>query len=533
MASSADRQKHYRLFSSPTPDSPFYDDFVKYYKQKFKNEPQAQKKSEENFRQAVCIINTQLKNGAGLLVDSEFRYFLPEFNSRNFKFGFGSMPPAFVVLEGFFYFNKDLFLFELFPEEDYLFSSFDFIDFVTSEKSTKSIDYLKDSIEDNVIYSYNILNNLKEITFKSNEGNEFIFAGVSMIKRKDEINLFIVAGEKADIPTESKNLPSLEGYDIGRNYIMPADDRKREVVQLLNYPDFRKIFLYLRINLDTKTIDTRYIQKDEGNSFSTITDDYDMLLRAMHGKKEYDEYILNSIKELNSYNAILEVAYNCLYLPEYFDQNEDDIVVEEHPTALSSEKLKPSLFKKDKKYSSDHFFKTKDIWTLDKNNKTLSKQNFSADELKIEMSGYWKNLEIGQQGKDKKGNAIHNRTWVDQTLSWYESDPASNRETKIQSSFTKKGYIYILHNPSHPSNVFKIGLTTKTVEERASQLSGTPSVDKFLIAHSWLVNDCVLAEKLIHHALNKYRMNERREFFKIEFSEALRIIVPIIENLDK
>lgn len=531
MTSSTDRHKHYRRFSSPTPDSPFYDRFMEHYKEKFRKDPKAQKESRERYKKAVSIINTQLKNGADLLVDSEFRYFLTEFNSRNFEFGFASLPSSFNVLEGFFNFRKDLFLFEMYPEEDYIFSSFDFLDFVTSDKHSKSIDYLKDSIEDEVIYSYNILNDPKEITFKSDDGMEFIFAGLSMIKRKEEIYLFVVAGEKCDLAEESKKLSELDKPGFGRSYIKPTEERKREVVPLLNYDDYRKIFLYLRINLDTKTIDTRYVQKDHGNGFYTITDDYDMLISSMKGK--YEEYIKNSIKEINSYDPIFEVAYNCLYLPEYFDQNEDDIVIEEHQTALLQEKIKPSVFKKDKIFSSDHFLKTKDIWTLDKNSKPFLNNTFSADELRIETSGYWKNIEVGKKGKDKKGEVIHNKTWVDQTLSWYETDSPTIHQTKIKSSSNKGGYIYILHNPGHPVNLFKIGLTTKTVEERAKQLSGTPSVDRFLIAHSWPVNDCILAEKIIHQALEKYRINEKREFFQIDFSEVLSIIAPIIDDLNK
>jgi len=533
MTTSTERHKHYRQFSSPTPDSPFYGGFSKFYQERFQNDPKAQKASKEKYIKAVSIINTQLKNGAGLLVDSEFRYFLTEFNARNFQFGFASLPSAFNILEGFFNWRKDLFLFEMFPEEDYLFSSFDFIDFVTSNKQSKSLEYLKESIEDDVIYSYNILNDPKELTFKSINGKEFVLAGASMIKRKDEIDLFVVAGEKCDVEEESKKLVALDKSDYGRSYIKPAEERKREVVPLLNFKDYRKIFLYLRVNLHTKTIDTRYVQKDDGNSLPTITDDYDMLIRSMKGEKKYEEYIRNSIKEINEYDPIFEVAYNCLYLPEYFDQNEDDIVVEEHQTDLSKEKVKPSVFKKDKKFSSEHFLKTKDVWTLDKNNKTKPTNPFSANELKIETSGYWKNLHVGKQGKDKKGQVIHNKTWVDETLSWYETDTPIIHQTQITTSSNKTGYIYILHNPGHSVNLFKIGLTTKTVEERAKQLSGTSSVDKFLIAHSWIVKDCVVAEKLIHNALDGFRMNEKREFFQIEFSEALKIIEPIIADLNK
>lgn len=101
MSSVNERLKHYKLFSSPTPDSPIYEDFMKFYEQKFKNDPNVQKKSKGKFEQAISILNTQLKNGTGLLFDTEFRYFLIEFNARNFQYGFGSMPSSFNVLEGF------------------------------------------------------------------------------------------------------------------------------------------------------------------------------------------------------------------------------------------------------------------------------------------------------------------------------------------------------------------------------------------------------------------------------------------------
>lgn len=533
MTSTNERFRHYLSFSAPTPDSKHYDRFINLYEGKFKNDAEHQRKSKEKFRKAISILNTQLQNGAGLLVDSEFRYFLSEFNERNFQYGFASMPAAFNVLEAFFSFNRDLFLFELFEEEDYLFSFFDFIDFVTSDQCSRSVAYLKESIDDNVIYSYNILNDPTELTFRTDGGQEYIFAGLSFIKRGDELSMFIVAGEKADIEEETNKLVSLDKTDFGRSYITPASDRKREVVRLNGMNDYRKVFIYLRVNLETKTIDTRYIQKDEGNSFSTLTDDFDMFVRTTKDKGVPEEYIKNSIDQLKSYDAIFEVAYNCLYLPEYFDKNENDIVVEEHPTALGSTKVTPALFKKDKKYSAAHFLKTKDVWTLDKNNNKLNANTLIHGELTFDSTGYWKHLDIGQIGEDKKGKKIHNRTWVTQTLSWYESKKDDNAYVNIKAASSNSGYIYILHNPGHPVNLFKIGLTTKTVEERAKQLSGTPSVDKFLIAHSWPVKDCVVAEKIIHQKLESYRLNEKREFFQISFEEALKIISPIIEEINK
>jgi hypothetical protein len=534
MTSANERFKHYSRFSSPTPDSPAFENLKKRYEEKHLNDKEYQKKAKARYEQAISILNTQHQNGAGLLVDSEIRFFLTEFNNRNFQFGLGSMPSSFNVLEAFFNFNKKLFLFEFFDEEDYLFSFYDFIDFVTSNQCSKSVDYLKDSIEDDVIYSYNLINDPKDLSFKTENGLEYIFAGVSMIKRGNEISMFIVAGEKNDFEQTTKKLHSIEEYVAGKSYIKPAKELKREAVRLMDMPDFQKVFLYLRIDLDTKTIDTRYVQKDEGNSLSTITDDYFMFLNSIRNKKELEGYVTNSMEELKNYEAIFDVAYNCLYLPEYFTKNEEYIVVEEHPTQLAEVKPKATAFKRDKMFSLPHLHKSKDVWTLDKNIKKVAKNTFSHNELKLESTGYWKQLPIGNIGKDKKGNNIHSRTWVDQTLSWYEKANAEKSEVEVEivTATNKSGSIYILRNASHPTNVFKIGLTTKTVEERASQLSGTPSVDKFLIAHSWFVKDCVIAEKIIHHELAEYRVNEKREFFTISFEQALKTISPIIEKIN-
>lgn len=135
---------------------------------------------------------------------------------------------------------------------------------------------------------------------------------------------------------------------------------------------------------------------------------------------------------------------------------------------------------------------------------------------------------------DKNGNEIHSRTWVEKTLSWHESNlTETNIEITIPKSVSQnRGYIYLLRNAAHDLDVFKIGLTTYTVEERAQQLSGTSSPDKFMIINRWAVQDCVLAEKLIHEKLDSFRLNPKREFFKIKLENAIKEIIPIIEKIN-
>ena len=90
------------------------------------------------------------------------------------------------------------------------------------------------------------------------------------------------------------------------------------------------------------------------------------------------------------------------------------------------------------------------------------------------------------------------------------------------------GYIYVMHNPAHDKNMFKVGLTRRTSELRSEELSGTGAPDKFLVAHEWRVRDCAAAEKAAHEALDAYRMNPKREFFRLPYETLLKMMSSVV-----
>jgi len=536
MKNSKDRLRHFGAFSSPTPDEAGYQSFKDFMKKNINNNSKKRKELNEKYREASSIWHTQYYNGISLLQDKELRFFLNEFNDRAWKHGFGAMPSSFNVLEGFFKWKPDLFYFELLEEEEHLFSLYDFFDFVTSKNCSNSIDYFIDNVEDELIYSYNVLNDIKELTFSTTDSKEHVIGGVSFVKRANEVFMLLVGGELGDTEKLSKNIPDYNASDKLRSYVKPSEELQKEAVKLLGHKDIWKVNIYARIDLEKKTIDSRYIQKDIGVGFSTITDDYGMLELSIKDKDKLKELLNSRATEIVNYEAIFEAAFSCLYLPEYFDYNDDFVLPEEHPTKLYNKTLRKPLFKNAPKFSSTYFNKVKDVWVLDKNIDPITgKTKLARTELKIEKDGYWKQLNPGQIGIDKNGNEIHNRTWVEETLSWQEKTTTKNDiEITIPSSTSiNAGYIYLLRDPAHELDLFKIGLTTKTVEERAKQLSGTHSPDKFVIINRWQVADCVLAEKLIHQKLDNYRINPKREFFKISLEDAIKKISPIIDQINK
>jgi len=77
------------------------------------------------------------------------------------------------------------------------------------------------------------------------------------------------------------------------------------------------------------------------------------------------------------------------------------------------------------------------------------------------------------------------------------------------------GYIYCLSNPSFEKDIFKIGFTQSEPEIRKSQLQTTGVPTPFKLEFAKKVNKYQEKEKTIHKILSEYRVNEKREFFKI------------------
>ena len=75
-------------------------------------------------------------------------------------------------------------------------SFFDFIDFITSKEFEDNKTLIDDNITPDIIYNFNVGKDLEEIKFKNDEDEEFIIAGVSIIRRENEITVLMVTGKR-------------------------------------------------------------------------------------------------------------------------------------------------------------------------------------------------------------------------------------------------------------------------------------------------------------------------------------------------
>lgn len=96
------------------------------------------------------------------------------------------------------------------------------------------------------------------------------------------------------------------------------------------------------------------------------------------------------------------------------------------------------------------------------------------------------------------------------------------------------GWVYVLINPSMPE-IYKVGMTDRTPEERAKELSSSTSVaTPFLVIYKQRTDYPKQLEYEVHKELEKSnsRVNQNREFFNGDPSVAIRAIVRLSDELN-
>lgn len=92
-----------------------------------------------------------------------------------------------------------------------------------------------------------------------------------------------------------------------------------------------------------------------------------------------------------------------------------------------------------------------------------------------------------------------------------------------------RGYVYVLTNEAMPGLV-KIGKTTRDVEQRVSELWQTGVPSPFVVAHSVLSPDCSDMERAAHDNFSNFRVNQGREFFRVEPSIAHQFLIDFLDE---
>lgn len=124
-----------------------------------------------------------------------------------------------------------------------------------------------------------------------------------------------------------------------------------------------------------------------------------------------------------------------------------------------------------------------------------------------------------------KSIIIRIKTWFGKPPQKPESIPRGRFESE------KEGYIYLCRCPAMEDNLHKIG-KAKDPKKRIIDLSGPTGVPmEYYLVDYWRVTDCREAESKIFKALDFYRPNKKREFFKARLSIIIPKILDTIKDL--
>lgn len=501
------------------------------------NNPFLKEYTKKIIDEAMANCQVQEINGAGLPADVLLREYNTEYNNRVINHSLHQLPGSFNVVEAFNKFVKPSATFLMNKEVDCIFSFDDFLDFVTSEQYSYDIKNINEYIEDGTIYSFNSIDNPSNTLFSTTTDEQFGVLSISLIKFNNEVSLVMQGGQKCNLKEKTKSLLSSARPSQYLNGISPNDELKIEAVPLLPDSDLWRTIVLVRFDIETSTIDARYLYQDAGRYFTGASDDIDCFLdhEGKFQSKEIEEAFKTQNTKINEYSSLFELCKTSLLLPAFRYEYDDTISVERHPTTFGQKRNNPSYKKINKLANVDLKVAFRNVENINPINRTPpSRREFVAPELKVETSGYWKKLNFQSRGEDKNNQPIQGRTWVHKTLEWKESsyNPVSIKVVSKASNNQNEGYIYVMRSAAHDKDVFKVGLTRRSPEERADELSrSTSSPDKFLVVQEWDVDDCVLAEKLIHDKLNEFRINPNREYFKAPYKKIFAIIDEIIEQL--
>lgn len=509
---------------------------------KDRDSPEIKNLVSKNIKKAMALINVQQVNGLGFPADCILRQYNLEYNGRVINGSLHDLPGSFNVCEAFHKFLPSTATFKLRNEIDHLFSFNSFIDFVTSSEFDNAKQPSLDELKEGVVYSFNSTSSPEALIFSSNDGKEFGFSSISMIKLGTEISIVMLAGQVCDLDKKTEEIKEkINGQKTfsHRSHITPADGYKVRAEPLYEGSNLWKSVILTRIDIETQTCDARYVYEDWGQSYYGVSDDLSAFLNNSGDFIDADaESVYKKMpSRLDEYQSLFELCKTCLFLPEYFELKKDDIAVERHPTKYLSFTKKLKNRKVIELVDSSVKKAYREVYAIyPERKKYPDRVEFLTPDIKIQSGGFWKQLSPNVQGKDKNGNTITGRTWVTKMLSWVES-PADGcltiKRNSLDINFENSGYIYVMRCAAHQKDMFKIGLTTRESEIRSEELSrSTSSPDAFLVVQDWYVKDCFLAEKLIHEKLDTCRVNPKREFFKAKYNVIFSAIDEIIQTIE-
>jgi cold shock CspA family protein len=128
-----------------------------------------------------------------------------------------------------------------------------------------------------------------------------------------------------------------------------------------------------------------------------------------------------------------------------------------------------------------------------------------------------------QPGADQAKRALIAANVLTYLLAWQDG-------VEHASPSAEAGWIYILSTREQP-DILKIGMTTRSVAQRVKEInSATGVLIPYAARKVFRVTNASVAETELFSLLGPYRIRPDREFFRLPFGTAVRIIEDYLES---
>jgi len=160
--------------------------------------------------------------------------------------------------------------------------------------------------------------------------------GISLVRHEDELSVMLLAGENPPYRADDEVREGIAGGTAapGKEAIKPDVSWTISDRIVPGLPDYSQIILLTRIYLASRRYDVRYVNLDEGQSYSVYTDDP----AAISACYDRDRLLPNLMRMLHRYGGVFSALTALIYLPVYFIARQAEVVSTRFSTELNAQK---------------------------------------------------------------------------------------------------------------------------------------------------------------------------------------------------
>lgn len=499
------------------------------------------------------------RTGAGFPIDRLLHQLAIEYTSRYAVSGIYNQPLSFNYFEAF----CDIKLLpntvapyaEPVQEIDHLFNIVDFFDYATSSESSGFVLSQLNALPDGRALHFTTNGDVNDFTFLTSEGREFVISGFSMVRRENFLHWYIVGGaifsedEWTELSATKEQMEVKAIPPWKRPFLDQVAAEKGNQpggpVPLEGTKTTQRTVIAGELDLNTEKHLGRCYMTETENKFEIVCDDPDILDHISDMKER--EALFGQLKQRIDQTAVMwSLGETMFQLPAYFAFK---VNVAKRIVVSAGHRAPPKTRKGGR--GLDVYFKT--VSTIDfVDDAETPIRAFTPTHYRIETGGFWRRLSTDAYGKGPNGDPVKGKTWVKAKNDWRDEGNTTrtifvkstvaaarlqaadyiqragtivNTIENENSNKNERGVLYVLRCTVMSEEVYKVGWTSGTAEERAKELSSATGVpSSFVVVDQWRHPDPAALEKNVHAMLDPYRLNDRREFFRLEYGSLKRVI---------